>query len=156
MAVDGCDGIDANSRAYSYVIARPWHLLFYNLVALVYGALTYLFVAGVLFVALLAAQSIVGAGADVLLGGAGGRRFEFLLPRPEFGRLAYSPDWDTLNPTGKVAATLIKVEVYLFIGLLAAYAISFYFSAQTWIYLLLRRATDAAEFDDIFELPVTH
>ena len=42
MAVEGCDGIDANSRAYSYVIARPWNLLFYNLVALVYGALTYL------------------------------------------------------------------------------------------------------------------
>src|SRR6185437_13538357 len=44
IAVEGSDSFDAISRSFSYVFARPWRMLFYTLVAIVYGALTYLFV----------------------------------------------------------------------------------------------------------------
>ena len=44
IAVEGSDSFDAISRTFSYVYARPWRMLFYTLVAIVYGALCYLFV----------------------------------------------------------------------------------------------------------------
>jgi hypothetical protein len=40
--------------------------------------------------------------------------------------------------------------VYLAIGLLGAFAISFYFSANTIIYYLMRREVDATELDDVY------
>jgi hypothetical protein len=150
IAVEGTDAFDANSRAYSYVLGRPWHLLFYNLVALVYGALTYLFMGLVIFLALLIAQKFVSLGAGVFMDSpTGGSRFDDIVPPPEFGELSYRPETTNLNTTGVIAAHLAKVWVYLFVALLAAYAISFYFCAQTWIYLLLRRSTDATEFDEV-------
>jgi hypothetical protein len=154
VAVDGADGFDANSRAFNYVTGRPWQLLFYTLAALVYGAITYLFVATVVFLTLLLAHFLVGWGAGLFMGAAGGAaRFDHLFREPDFGRLTYSPDWGTLRTTGKVAAVLIMVWTYLFIGLLGAYAVSYYFTAQTWIYLLLRRSADGTEFDDVFIAP---
>src|SRR3989440_5840949 len=42
------------------------------------------------------------------------------------------------------------VWVYLAIGLLGAFAISFYFSANTIIYFLMRHEVDATELDDVY------
>ncbi|MCC7191849.1 MAG: hypothetical protein IT444_03610 [Phycisphaeraceae bacterium] len=151
VAVDGADGFDANSRAFNYVTGRPWQLLFYTLAALVYGAITYLFVAVVVFLTLLLAHQIVGWGAGVFMNSPEGiDRFDQLFREPNFGRLAYNPEWSSLRTTGRVAAVLIMVWTYLFVGLLGAYAISYYFTAQTWIYLLLRRSADGTEFDDVY------
>ena len=44
IAVEGSDSFDAISRSFSYVYARPWRMPFYTIVAVVYRALTYLFV----------------------------------------------------------------------------------------------------------------
>ncbi|HMD53416.1 MAG TPA: hypothetical protein VKJ65_02565, partial [Phycisphaerae bacterium] len=40
VAVEGSDSFDAISRSFSYVYARPWRLLVYSLVALIYGMIT--------------------------------------------------------------------------------------------------------------------
>src|SRR6185503_11482657 len=42
IAVEGSDSFDAISRSFSYVYARPWRMVFYTVVAVVYGALTYM------------------------------------------------------------------------------------------------------------------
>jgi hypothetical protein len=150
IAVEGTDAFDANSRAYSYLIGRPWHLLFYNLAALVYGAITYLFLGTVIFLALLVAQKFVSEGAGLFLAHPTGEsRFEDIVKAPQLGRLTYEPDTYNLRTTGQISAHLARIWVYLFVGLLAAYAISYYFCAQTWIYLLLRRSTDTTEFDQV-------
>ena len=43
IAVEGSDAFDAVSRSFSYVFARPWKVFVYTVIALVYGAITYLF-----------------------------------------------------------------------------------------------------------------
>jgi hypothetical protein len=156
IAVEGTDGFDANSRAFSYVVGRPWHLLFYSFVALIYGAITYLFLGTVVFLALRFTQHAVGSGAGLFIDGMqGGSPFAEMLPAPEFGRLTYGLDaWPTLTPWAKVAALLTMLWSYLLIGLLAAYAVSYYFSAQTWIYLLLRRSADGTDFSDVYVEPI--
>lgn len=148
IAVEGTDAFDANSRAFNYVLGRPWRYLFYTAVFLVYGAVTYLFVGFVLYLTLRVTKTFVGLWAvhDV---SPGVGRFDAILPDPQLGTLLYQPDRDSLDPSGIVAAEIVRVWVKLLVGLLAAYAVSYYFCAQTWIYLLLRRAADDAEFDEV-------
>ena len=52
VAVEGSDSFDAISRSFSYVFARPWRMLWYTVVAVVYGALCYLFVRYFIYVML--------------------------------------------------------------------------------------------------------
>lgn len=154
IAVEGSDCFDANSRAYSYVTGRPWQIFLYSLIALVYGAVTYMFVGLVIFLAIWAARSCIGAGvsaADAVFSPAqeATARFDAMLKPPQVGRLTYEIDWPELSVPGRIAAVLTQAWVYLFVGLLAAYAMSFVFSAQTMIYLLLRRSADGTDFDEI-------
>ena len=73
------------------------------------------------------------------------------MPQPQAGKLTdFWPQFAALSTSGRIAASLVLVWVWLFIGLLAAFAVSFYFSAHTWIYLLLRHSADGTEFDDVF------
>ncbi|MCS6977070.1 MAG: hypothetical protein NZM31_08710 [Gemmatales bacterium] len=44
ISTEGSDNLDALSRSYSYVFQRPWHYLFYSLVAMLYGVLVIFFV----------------------------------------------------------------------------------------------------------------
>jgi hypothetical protein len=49
-----------------------------------------------------------------------------------------------------VAAWIGGVWLKLLIALLPAFTVSYYFCAYTWMYLLLRRAADGTEFDDLY------
>ncbi len=142
IAVEGTDAFDAISRAYSYVYKRPWHLIFYSLVSLVYGAVTYLFVGVAIYMCLAVTHHFVGTWV-------GQAHFQALMPLPQLGNLSYDVDWSRLGASGTIAAALIKLWASLLIAILGAYAVSYYFSANTWIYLLLRHAVDDTGFDDV-------
>src|SRR5205807_6154878 len=60
IAVEGSDSFDAISRSFSYVYARPWRMLWYTIVAIVYGALTFLFVRLFIFMTLALTHRFVG------------------------------------------------------------------------------------------------
>jgi hypothetical protein len=45
------------------------------------------------------------------------------------------------------------VWIKLLIAVLPAFAVSYYFNAQTWVYLLLRRSADLVDFDDVYIEP---
>jgi hypothetical protein len=66
------------------------------------------------------------------------------------GRFVYDINYLALGPGEKFGAVLIAIWVYLAIGLLGAFAVSFYFSANTIIYLLMRHEVDATELDDVY------
>jgi hypothetical protein len=151
VAVEGSDSFDAISRSFSYVYARPWRLLWYSLVALVYGALTYLFVRLFVFILLGLTHYFV----TWFQTNYGWGRWNLMWPAPHFepfplGRLSYDINFDVLNWGEKTAAGILAFWVYLIIGMLGAYLISFYFSANTIIYYLMRREVDATEMDDVY------
>ena len=149
MTVEGPDLFDAISRSFNYVIGKPWRWLFYNVIALLYGAVTYLFVGTVVFLTLWVTHRFVGIGVlRDLESGVG--RFDAILPPPKLGQLTYEGQPSQLSLPGKIAMALVWVWRYLTIGVVAAYAVSFYFCANTWIYLLLRRSADGAEFDEVY------
>jgi hypothetical protein len=150
IAVEGSDSFDAISRSFSYLYARPWRLIFYTAVALLYGSLCYLFVR--YFIKLLLWLTHFFAGlwffyrADNLE-----PLWNVMWPDPlATGRLVYDIDFLTLNWAQDIGAVLLAIWVYLTISMLGAFAISFYFSANTVIYFLMRHEVDATEMDDVY------
>jgi len=150
IAVEGSDSFDAISRSFSYVYARPWRMLWYTLVAIGYGALTYTFVRLFIFFMLLLTHYSTGAfvyrdanNAQQIL--------EAMWPVPNWDRgLTYSIVNPPLNWMNSTTAFIIAVWVHLTVALLGAFAISFYVSANTIIYYLMRREVDATEMDDVY------
>lgn len=149
IAVEGSDSFDAISRAFSYVYARPWRMLFYSLVAIAYGALTYLFVRFFIWLTLALTQFFVGLFIYWSAPG-GGNYWSAVMPPPDFSSLPYQIAFDRLGAYGGLTAWLVAVWNYLLISLLGAFAISFYFSVNTIIYYLMRREVDATEMDDVY------
>lgn len=151
IAIEATDGFDAVSRAFGYVLGRPGRWLFYNLLLLVYGALTCLLVALVLCLTVKITRWSVGL---LVINDAGPQlnRFDAIFPNTQ--QAGQDGDsWSQLDVWGKTAASMVRLWVHLVRLLLPAYAVSFYFSANTWIYLLLRRWTDGTEFDNVFVQP---
>jgi hypothetical protein len=155
VAVEGSDSFDAISRSFSYVFARPWRMLFYTVVAIAYGALTYLFVRLFIFVMLMLTHYFVGwflptnGQPDRYWNGTGNPP-AVIWPAPSWDDLTYNINYAGLKTSEDIAAGEISFWVYMTIGLLGAFAISFYFSANTIIYYLMRREVDATELDDVY------
>ena len=151
IAVEGSDSFDAISRSFSYVYARPWRMVFYTLIAVIYGALCYMFVRTFVWLMLTLTHHFVAAGMF-----AKAPSTEYLWPvmwrgpSAPPGRLAYDIDFLTLAWHQDIAAFFLAFWVYLVVAMLGAFAISFYFSANTIIYFLLRNEVDATEMDDVY------
>ena len=72
--------------------------------------------------------------------------FSPTLSGPFFGRFYLFP----LSASESLASFLIAIWVFLLVGLVIAFAISFFFCGYTLIYLLMRRSVDATELDDVY------
>ena len=152
IAVEGSDSFDAISRSYHYLFARPFRTGLYGLISLIYGVITYLFVRLFVYVGLSATHMFVKWG--VIGGGSslaeGADRLDVLWTAPEFQALWGRGSWAAMSGGDKIAAALIAMWVLPFAALVAAYLISYFASASTCIYLLLRRKVDATDLDEVY------
>jgi len=146
IAVEGSDSFDAISRSFSYVFARAWRMIFYTVVALIYGALCFLFVRYFVVVML----GLTHFFLQWFLGGQPAVYLPEIWPPVNDANLAYHINFHALSWIDGVAAFLIAIWVYIVLTLLAAYVVSFYFSANTIIYVLMRKEVDATELDDVY------
>jgi len=150
IAYDGSDCFDAISRSFSYVYARPWRMLFYTAIAAVYGSICYTFVRFFAFLSLWitrwSMQIILWADDSV------GRtnKLTAIWPKPEFRDLLGSPGPTQTNQTEWVAAFLVYLFLLVVVGLVVSFIISFYFSANTIIYSLMRNKVDNTPREDIY------
>jgi hypothetical protein len=152
IAVEATDAFDAVSRAYNYVVGRPWRYLFYTAVMIVYGAVTYMLVGLVVFSTIWLTRNCLSAGAVGEVA-ENVTRLDAVMPQPKWGSLLAEAQWDQLDKSGTVSAALVMVWSRLLIALLPAFAVSYYFNAQTWVYLLLRRSADLVEYDEVYVEP---
>ncbi len=155
LAVEGSDSFDAISRSFSYVYARPWRMLFYTLLLLVYGAVTYLFLSFAMYVLLAGVHIFVGWGMTLfgLLHGwnTGGGKLAALWPLPQFGHLIAPINWWAMNWSETIGAIFLYFWLFLAVTLLGAYVLSYYFAGNTILYLLLRRSVDGQGLNEIFQ-----
>jgi hypothetical protein len=144
IAAEASDAFDATSRSYSYVVGAPWRLLFYWVLAVVMGALTYLFVRLFLFVALVSSRFFVGWWHT----GETRQRWDNIWPTLNYESLVYAVR--PLTGSDHAAALIVSIWVYLLLTILGAFALSYFISVSTIIYYLLRRQVDATAMDEVF------
>ena len=155
IAVESSDSFDAMSRSYSYVYSRPWRAAFYALVAAVYGAICYLFLRFFVWLVFRLARAFLGIGMAFTdrpgTGAPGARRIDALWPMPSFDDLLRSrPPFAAVNWDDTVGYWLSMLWLGLTVLLLCSFLVSFYLSASTIIYYLLRREVDATDLEDVY------
>ena len=150
VAYDGSDCFDAISRSFSYVYARPWRMLLYTSIAIVYGSICYIFIRFFAFLSLLISHWFLRLGLWAKNGSQEVNKLEAIWPEPELMKLMDPSGLATTNWTEKLAAFLVSLFILVVIGLVVSFIINFYFSANTIIYSLLRHKVDNTAFDDIY------
>jgi len=161
ISAEGSDSFDALSRSYSYVLSNPWQYLWYSLVALAYGAVVVFFVGfmGSLMVnlgkwgvsladifpdrdpAYLCIYAPTSFGwRDLLL--AGGNEAVAASGAP-----VHPDQWHWYNNVG---AAMVAFWLYLAFLMVIGFGYSYFWSASTIIYLLMRRKVDDTEMDEVY------
>ncbi len=149
VAYDGSDCFDAISRSFSYVYAKPWRMVCYTLIAAVYGAICYTFVRFFAFVLLCTTRWFLDLGIWVDNGSKEINKLTAIWPQPKFMNLLGSPS-TTSNWSETTGAFLVFIFLLVIVGLLVSFIISFYFSANTIIYSLMRNKVDNTALEDIY------
>jgi hypothetical protein len=147
LAYDGLDCFDAISRSFNYVYSRPWRMIFYTILAAIYGAICYMFVRFFAFLLFLTTRFSLALG----LFGKSEDKFDVIWPQPSFENLTRTAFEATSGWTEWLAASIIHIFVLIVLGLIVAFIVSFYFSANTIIYALLRNKVDNTPIDEICE-----
>jgi hypothetical protein len=180
ISAEGTDSWEAVTRAYSYVYQKPWHYLWYSLVAIAYGAVLVFFVGlmGSLMVYLAKwgiqqTPFIVKANREpsflfvhapdsfgwrtLLLEGAtfDGQK---IVENGQINQGLYdkyvgntsSDSKDRMSWWNHVGAFMVAFWLGLIFLLVVGFGYSYFWSASTIIYLLMRRNLDAAELDEVY------
>jgi hypothetical protein len=148
VAYEGSDGLDAISRSFMYVFHRPWTMLLYTLTATAWGTVSYLFARLFVFLVLIVTYGLLYLGFSCRVGGA--EKLASIWPRPEFLNLIGTSAEVSMNWSQPIASFLIHLTALFIVGLVVAFVISFYFSASTIIYALMRDSVDKVGTDEIY------
>lgn len=179
ISAEGSDSFDALSRSYSYVYQAPWHYIGYSLLALVYGAALVFFVGFMGSLIVYSGQWAVGEAPFLSSSKAASDReptYLFVYAPTSFGwrdLLLHSSPFkkaeETITPGGITTYTyhmskdymdsmkwynytgafLVNIWIYLLFMLVVGFGYSYFWSASTIIYLLMRRHVDDTEIDEV-------
>ena len=136
VAVERTDAFDGVSRCFAYVYQRPFHLVFYLLVATVLG----LFGEAVVYYFAAAGVSLT---EWTVSWGAGNLRAAELMGPPAADAA------ETLSGMGAYSADVISFWQATLMAVAASFPLGYLWCASVGIYLLLRRHIDSTELDEI-------
>ncbi len=154
VAYDGSDCFDAISRSFSYIYARPWRMGLYTAVAAVYGAICYTFVRFFAFLLLWVTHLSLQLGVWVNSSNKEVNKLMAIWPEPKFIKLVEPSSLAGANWSESLSAFVIQLLLLAVVGLVVSFIISFYFSANTVIYSLMRNRVDNTALDDIYTPPI--
>ena len=145
MAAEDCDGADGQQRAFGYVLSKPLHMAGYLLIALIGLALGF-------FVVSLFATTALNLAPELY--GMFWEENPALAPTAAvtaFGAMPVTAEQADANWHQVTAGWLINLWQTLIISLVWAYVLSYFFSAATTVYLLMRRACDGQDIEEIWD-----
>jgi hypothetical protein len=145
IAYEDSDCFDSMSRSFSYIYNKPWRMGLYMAIAFVYGAICYEFVRFFSFLVLWTTHAFLQFGFAYK-----NVKLHAIWPEPMlydfFGAGVATPT----NWSMSIASALIYFWVLVIAGLVIAFVISFYFSASTIIYALMRNRVDLIALEDVY------
>jgi hypothetical protein len=150
ISMEGSDAFDALSRAFAYAFQRPWHYLFYAVVAVVIGSL------GAFVVTLLTQLLVYMSYWGVTWGTAKVRPEEIAhlfaaAPDLEGWRgMVGADEGGTFSYWESAGAACAGFWLYGTFLLMAGFVYSYFWCSSTIIYCLLRRDVDCTDLDEIY------
>jgi hypothetical protein len=90
---------------------------------------------------------LVGGGESL---GAAADKLDVLWTAPTFDNLFAGIQWEAMSGWLAIWAFVLNAWVFLIAALAVAYLISFFFTASTVVYYLLRQKIDAVDMDDVY------
>jgi hypothetical protein len=144
ISTEGSDGFDALSRAYSYVCNRPWYYLFLVALAIVYGS------AAVFVVWLVACLVVQLSGWSVACGMGVDSVIALFQACPAFlgvNELSAGPETE---PGSIAAAAAVGIWLRLVALATLGFLYSYFGTAVTIVYFLLRKSDDETDLDEVF------
>lgn len=178
ISSEGSDSFDALSRSYSYVYQAPWHYLWYGVVALAYGAALVFFV-GLMGSLMVYLGSWGIRQAPFLAGTPENDRqphFLFVRAPTSFGwrdlllhdsthavrvtdvdqrgmpvqHYAMSEKYmESMKVYNWIGTYLVTAWLYILFLLIVGFGYSYFWTASTIIYLLMRNKVDDTDLDEI-------
>ncbi len=158
VATEGTDVFDSFSRSLPYAFFKPWKTVFYAVVTLIYGAVCWVFVHLFTYLTLSITRAVVSFGTSPFGWFARGdeenpiSKLDLLWPPIQGPNALYTlPEgyWERLGTLEHVSAVLIAFWVLLVIALMWSFLASYYYSACTVIYFLLRRDVDGTDLGEV-------
>jgi hypothetical protein len=125
---------------------------FYTALAVVYGAICYVFVRFFAFLLLLVTHWLLQLGVWVESSNQV-NKLAVIWSGPSFANLLGSAGLEPAKWSESFAAFLVYLFLLLVIGLVVSFVVSFYFSANTIIYSLMRNRVDNTSLEDIYTHP---
>jgi hypothetical protein len=178
ISAEGSDNFDALSRSYIYVFSRPLHYLWYTFVAVLFGVVVTFFVVFVTSMTVHLARWGVGlsSGANMRVERGYFGEYDWDPVQALFVYAPSSYDWDRLLMFGrehekysaaqfeterqrvisemhfftKLSAGIMAFWLHLLFLVMLGFAYSFFWSASTIIYFLLRKRVDDTEMDEVY------
>jgi len=137
VAYEKTTGLDAIGRAFSYVINQPLWMIFYAVAELIVGTLFYLFIRLFVFLFLRLTYALLSLGFT----GEHIEKLHRIWAKPTFFHLLQGP-MKPANWSEKAASCLISFSLLFIVGLVTALVVSYFFSAITVLYALMRKKVD--------------
>lgn len=172
ISAEGSDSFDAISRSYSYVYQSPWHYIWYSLVALAYGAVVVFFVGFMGSMVVYLAKWGVNQGTaelknrdlyflfvkapesfgwrELMLQGATVNGVPLVDENNVLNAKAYEDYLNTFSWYNYIGAALVSVWLFVFFLMILGFSYSYFWSASTMIYLLMRRKVDDTDMDEVY------
>jgi len=167
ISAEGSDAFDALSRAYNYVYQSPWYYAWTSLVAVLYGCLVVFVVVfmGSLVMYLTKWSVSQTPGTEYFMSrrvdhlyihapkSFGWRELLVSVPdlKPEASKAAHDEymkeNVSTVNP---FASYLIAIWTTLAFMFVIGFGYSYFYTAGTMLYLLMRRHVDESELDEVY------
>jgi hypothetical protein len=175
ISAEGSDSFDALSRSYSYLYQAPWQYLWYCFLAVVYGMVLVFFVVFmaslIVFLGKWSVSKTPGIGntdpawdrepsyffryaptsfgwRDLLIENS---RFTVRKPAP-LGAPAVEftePYEKNVSWNNKVGAAMVSVWIYAFFLLVVGFGYSYFWTASTIVYFLMRQHVDDTDLDEV-------
>lgn len=173
ISAEGSDSFDAISRSYSYVYQAPWQYVWYAFLAILYGAVLIFFVG---FMGSLMVYLSKWGVSQAPWTGSREPTYLFVNAPTSFGwrdlLLRGHPDAQTREvirndgTTGQVVrmnddymskmtwyndvgAFFVSVWIYILFLMVVGFGYSYFWSASSIIYFLMRKKVDDTEFDEV-------
>ncbi|MEK6239404.1 MAG: hypothetical protein N2C14_32200, partial [Planctomycetales bacterium] len=152
IAAEESDSFDALSRSYSYVYQRPFHYMFYVALAALIGMLTWKLV-------MLFASLVIYCATWSAAWGSSPERMQAILSQAPPEAREFAAVWggttrqSGLSPSDVFGATVISCCVSAVYMAALSYAYSYFWTASTAIYLLLRMDLEGTELEDVHVEP---